>query len=162
MFLNTLSGRFLVLTVLFVMLAEVLIFVPSIARFREDYLLDRLERSQIASLALLAGDGMVDFIGNAALRSDASQFETPNAFLDQDGFVLLDASLVYTADSGLFSIGVHGKNLLDKEYIVAGYNFVAGTGQPGSPFAATLGLEGTLTGFYGDPQRFFVTAEINF
>ncbi len=59
MFLNTLSGRFLLLTTLFVMLAEVLIFVPSIARFREDYLLLRLERAQIASLALLANDGMV-------------------------------------------------------------------------------------------------------
>ena len=38
------------------MLAEVLIFVPSIARFREDFLLTRLERAQIASLALLADD----------------------------------------------------------------------------------------------------------
>lgn len=58
-FLNTLSGRFLILTTLFVMLAEVLIFVPSISRFREDYLLLRLERAQIASLATLANDGMV-------------------------------------------------------------------------------------------------------
>ncbi len=57
---NTLSGRFLILTLCFVMLAEVLIFVPSVARFREDYLLSRLERAQIASLALLANDGMVD------------------------------------------------------------------------------------------------------
>lgn len=56
MFLNTLSGRFLVLTVLFVMLGEILIFVPSVARFREDYLLLRLERAQIASLSLLADD----------------------------------------------------------------------------------------------------------
>lgn len=54
--LNTLSGRFLVLTIVFVMLAEVLIFVPSMARFRQDYLEDRLERAQIASLALLADD----------------------------------------------------------------------------------------------------------
>lgn len=38
------------------MLAEVLILVPSVARFREDYLLSRLERAQIASLALLAND----------------------------------------------------------------------------------------------------------
>ncbi|MBE0412225.1 HAMP domain-containing sensor histidine kinase [Yoonia sp.] len=53
---HTLSGRFLILTVIFVMLAEVLIFVPSVARFREDYLLARLERAQIASLALEAGD----------------------------------------------------------------------------------------------------------
>ncbi|UWQ96210.1 HAMP domain-containing histidine kinase [Rhodobacteraceae bacterium M385] len=57
---NSLSGRFLILTVIFVMLAEVFIFVPSIARFREDYLLARLERAQIASLALLAADGMID------------------------------------------------------------------------------------------------------
>ena len=54
--LNTLSGRFLILTIIFVMLAEILIFVPSVARFREDYLLTRLERAQIASLALLADD----------------------------------------------------------------------------------------------------------
>ncbi len=54
--LNTLSGRFLILTVIFVMLAEVFIFVPSVARFREDYLLARLERAQIASLAVEASD----------------------------------------------------------------------------------------------------------
>lgn len=53
---NSLSGRFLILTVVFVMLAEVFIFVPSVARFREDYLLARLERAQIASLALEADD----------------------------------------------------------------------------------------------------------
>jgi hypothetical protein len=56
MFLNSLSGRFLILTAAFVMLAEVLIFVPSVARFREDYLAARLERAQIASLTLLADD----------------------------------------------------------------------------------------------------------
>jgi iron complex outermembrane recepter protein len=105
--------------------------------------------------------GMTDFIGLASLRSDASQFEVPNPFLDQDGFVLVDASVVYTVDSGLFSIGVHGKNLFDKEYVVAGYNFVAG-GVNGAPFVPTLGREGTLTGFYGDPRRVFVTAQVNF
>lgn len=82
MFLNTLSGRFLMLTILFVMLAEVFILVPSLARYREDYLLARLERSQIASLALLASDGMIaqDLaqellvnagVFNVALRRDA-------------------------------------------------------------------------------------------
>ncbi|GMN03879.1 TonB-dependent receptor [Erythrobacter sp. MTPC3] len=113
-------------------------------------------------LGVPAAGGMVDFLGNASMRSDASQFETANVFLDQDGFVLVDASIVYTADSGLFSIGAHGKNLFDKEYIVAGYNFVAGGTPSGTPFVPTLGLEGTLTGFYGDPRRFYVTAEVNF
>lgn len=59
MVVNSLSARFLWLVVIFVMLAEVLIFVPSVARFREDYLLARLERAQIASLALLASDGSI-------------------------------------------------------------------------------------------------------
>ena len=54
MFFKTLSGRFLILTIIFVMLAEVVIFVPSIARFREDYLQQRLDLAQLASLALLA------------------------------------------------------------------------------------------------------------
>ena len=53
--LNSLSGRFLILTTVFVMLAEILIFVPSIARFREDFLMSRLERAQIASLATEPG-----------------------------------------------------------------------------------------------------------
>ncbi len=60
MFMNSLSGRFLLLTTVFVMLAEILIFVPSVARFREDYILSRLERAQIASLALLTTDRMID------------------------------------------------------------------------------------------------------
>ncbi|HSF92677.1 MAG TPA: HAMP domain-containing sensor histidine kinase [Paracoccaceae bacterium] len=60
MFFNTLSGRFLVLTVIFVMVAEVLIFVPSIANFRRDYLQEKLELAQLASLALLAApDDMI-------------------------------------------------------------------------------------------------------
>jgi iron complex outermembrane receptor protein len=113
------------------------------------------------NMGLPVGAGMMDFIGLASLRSDASQFEVPNPFLDQDGFVLVDASMVYTTDDGRYSIGLHGKNLFDKEYIVAGYNFVAG-GVGGAPFIPTLGREGTLTGFYGDPRRVFVTAQVNF
>ena len=53
---NTLSGRFLVLTIVFVMLAEIFIFIPSISRFRVEFLSARIERAQIASLALLADD----------------------------------------------------------------------------------------------------------
>jgi signal transduction histidine kinase len=54
MFFNTLSGRFLGLTIVFVVIAEVLIFVPSVSRFRADYLQNRLELAQLATLALLA------------------------------------------------------------------------------------------------------------
>ena len=73
MFTNTLSGRFLVLTILFVMLAEVFIFVPSIARFRQDYMINRLERAQIASLALLADD-MIEADLEAELLKNAGVY----------------------------------------------------------------------------------------
>ncbi len=72
MFLNSLSGRFLLLTIVFVMLAEVLIFVPSVARFRENYLQARLERGQLASLSVLAYvDNMVDPTLEAELLKNA-------------------------------------------------------------------------------------------
>lgn len=71
--MNTLSGRFLILTIIFVMLAEVFIFVPSVARFRQDYLLARLERAQIASLALEADD-MISPELEAELLTNAGVF----------------------------------------------------------------------------------------
>ncbi|MGL4637569.1 MAG: sensor histidine kinase [Beijerinckiaceae bacterium] len=49
-----LSSRLLVLTILFVMLAEVLIFVPSIANFRNSWLNDRLAAARTAALVLEA------------------------------------------------------------------------------------------------------------
>ena len=67
--LNTLSGRFLILTIVFVMLAEVFIFVPSVARFREDYLLARLERAQIASLAVEATDTIAPELERELLKN---------------------------------------------------------------------------------------------
>jgi hypothetical protein len=55
-----LSGRLLFLTVLFVMVAEVLIYVPSIANFRLNWLNDRLAAAHTAALVLEAGpSGMV-------------------------------------------------------------------------------------------------------
>ncbi len=57
---TSLSARLLMLTVAFVMLAEIAIFVPSIARFRLVFLEDHLARADLASLALEATpDGMV-------------------------------------------------------------------------------------------------------
>jgi signal transduction histidine kinase len=49
--------KLLRLTVLFVMVAEVLIFVPSIAKFRLDWLNDRLKSAHLASLAAEAVPG---------------------------------------------------------------------------------------------------------
>ncbi|WP_417320028.1 ATP-binding protein [Emcibacter sp.] len=51
---NRLSNRLLLLTIGFVMLAEVLIYVPSIANFRHTWLKERLGAAQIAILAIEA------------------------------------------------------------------------------------------------------------
>lgn len=81
--INSLSGRFLILSIIFVMVAEILIFVPSVARFRQDYIANKLEKAQIASLSVLASEDamisaelaqeLLDNAGvyNVALRRDA-------------------------------------------------------------------------------------------
>ena len=54
MLFHSLSARLLVLTVFFVMLSEVLIFVPSVARYRMTYFDNHLAAGHLASLALAA------------------------------------------------------------------------------------------------------------
>ncbi len=73
-FFKTLSGRFLLLTIAFVMLAEIMIFVPSIARFRADFLSMRLKEAQIASLSQLDGSASVSPELEAELLRTAGVF----------------------------------------------------------------------------------------
>src|SRR5207237_9040817 len=102
--------------------------------------------------ALPVGYGDPTASGTASYRSETHQFETPSPFLDQPGYTLFDAHLVYTFADGRYSIGVHGKNLTDERYKIGGYQYIAGsvvTGQP-TPTAAgrytpTLGKEGVAT-----------------
>jgi signal transduction histidine kinase len=61
MFVRSLSARLLVLTIFFVMLSEVLIFVPSVARFRMTWLDNHIASGHLAALALAASpDGKLD------------------------------------------------------------------------------------------------------
>jgi signal transduction histidine kinase len=66
-----LSGKLLVLTILFVMVAEILIYVPSIANFRLNWLNDRLAAAHTAALVLdAAPSGMVpDSLAKQILQS---------------------------------------------------------------------------------------------
>ena len=52
-FLRGLSARLLVLTVLFVMVSEVLIFVPSVARFRYNYLQAKIADAELARIPVV-------------------------------------------------------------------------------------------------------------
>jgi signal transduction histidine kinase len=61
MLMRSLSARLLVLTIFFVMLSEVLIFVPSVARFRMTYFENRLAAGHLATMALAASpNGKID------------------------------------------------------------------------------------------------------
>ena len=64
--LRSLSARLLVLTVFFVMLSEVLIFVPSVANFRMTYLEDRIAAGHLAAMAVEAS-------GKQALPQELTQ-----------------------------------------------------------------------------------------
>lgn len=63
---HSLSARLLVLTVLFVMLVEVFVYAPSIARYRKVYLDERIADAHLATLALEAAP---DFMVGQRLRS---------------------------------------------------------------------------------------------
>ena len=71
---RSLSARLLLLTIFFVMLAEVLIYAPSVSNFRITWLNDRLASADLAILALEAapeGDLSQDLKSELLGRVDA-------------------------------------------------------------------------------------------
>ena len=71
-----------------------------------------------------------------------------NLALAQGGFGLWDAGLVWTSSDRKYQVGLHGRNLLDKRYKVAGYNF--------------SGFFNSVTAFYGDPRSVRATLDVKF
>ena len=81
--LRSLSGRLLLVTLGVVMLTEVAIFVPSVARFRLDYLTERVRRAEIAALTMLAApDRMISPELEAQLLAKS---EVLNVAVERDG-----------------------------------------------------------------------------
>lgn len=102
-------------------------------------------------------------------RSKSQQFELRTPGLDQAGYALWDASIVWTSEGGRYSLGVHGRNLTDKQYIVSGNNFLSQNPDTGNfnrnaagALIPTLGREGVLTAYYGNPRQVFVSAGVKF
>ncbi len=101
-------------------------------------------------LSLFSMPGTFAIITSLSYRDDTSQFETPTPELDQEAFTLWDLSAVWEDDDGRWRAGLHGKNLTDEEYKVAGYYF------------PSLGLESSITAFYGNPLTVTATVEYRF
>ncbi|WP_052129694.1 TonB-dependent receptor [Sphingomonas sp. 35-24ZXX] len=118
--------------------------------------------------AFPAFSGMFTASTTLSYRSKTFQFETPSPFLDQEGFALWDAALIWRDEEDRFSFGINAKNILNKQYITSGYQFLA-TAPDGTPtrnaagnFVPTLGTEGVATAFYGNPRQVFVTGTVKF
>jgi len=116
----------------------------------------------------VGSEGQVAASFTASYRSASQQFELRTPMLDQPGYTLFDANLNWDINKKL-SLGVHGRNLFDKRYIVSGYNFLAqnpDTGDflrtPAGAYMPTLGTEGVLTAYYGNPRQVFVTGTVKF
>jgi signal transduction histidine kinase len=74
-----LSGKLLLLTILFVMIAEVLIYVPSIANFRLTWLADRVAVARTVSIVLNAKADESE----TATVSDKEKFKLPDNVVQQ-------------------------------------------------------------------------------
>jgi iron complex outermembrane receptor protein len=117
-----------------------------------------------------AWGGRLDINSTLSYRSKSQQFELAIPGLDQKGYALWDANIVWRSPGNRFELGIHAKNLANKKYIVAGYNyfrqdpysgdFILANGNPG--LSSTLGRTGILTGFYGNPRQVFLSAAVNF
>ncbi len=102
-------------------------------------------------------DGDFSIIGAWSYRSKTNQFEIPSDFLDQPSYSLYDLSFVWRRADNRYEIGLHGRNLSDREYKVSGYAFATPDGT-----ASTLGLEGIMNAFYGPPRTVTLTGQVNF
>jgi iron complex outermembrane receptor protein len=112
----------------------------------------------------LAG-GTLDLNSTLSYRSKSQQFEIHTPGIDQKGFALLDASIVYELPGDHWTMALHGKNLTNTRYKTSGYNFlrqnpysgefILANGQPG--ISSALGREGILTAFYGNPRQIIFT-----
>ncbi len=118
--------------------------------------------------AIPVANGLLNSSVTVSAKSKTFQFEVPSPFLDQDGYRMVDASVVWVSGDDRFSLGLHGKNLFDKQIITSGYQFLA-VAPDGTPLRngvgnliPTLGREGVVTAFYGNPRQISVTAGVKF
>jgi iron complex outermembrane receptor protein len=140
-----------------------------VAAFRRIQNTPKWTMSGTLDMAVPVAGGDLDFSTTLSWRSKTFQFETPSPFLDQPGYALWDAHLVWTSPDDRFTIGLHGKNLTNQRYITSGYQFLAVDPVTGAPLHAangnvipSLGKEGVVTTFYGNPRQVFLSFGVKF
>jgi iron complex outermembrane receptor protein len=114
------------------------------------------------AMGLMGRSGTMSLINSVSYKSMVYQTEfartgataaldvtvPSNLMLAQDAYTLWDAGLVWTSSDRKLQVGLYGRNLTDKRYKVAGYNF--------------SGFFNTVTTFYGDPRTVRLTLGYKF
>lgn len=134
-----LSAKLLVLTALFAMLAEILIFLPSVANFRVSWLTDRLTAARLAGLAAEAGQGTVpdglrmDLLQTAQVKAVAIKRDNQRrVVLPPDRELAIDASYDLTPMHLGFALSSRIASVSDAlaVFLRDGQRIVRVTGQP--------------------------------
>lgn len=102
--MHSLSARLLILTVFFVMLTEVLVFVPSVAKFRIDWMMAKMNAAHLAMLAL---DAAPDRTVGQMLKTDLlSQVGAHNVLVRRGGArLILDGAAPAHIDDSYYLAG---------------------------------------------------------
>ena len=90
---------------------------------------------------------------------------------------------MWTSEDGRYTLGLHAKNITNKHYITSGYQFLNVNPVTGAPVlsvtpflpggvpnpnfakpgvAPSLGKEGVVTTFYGNPRQIFASFGVKF
>ena len=151
-----------------------------VAKFRKIQNTPKWTMSGTLDYGLPVSGGRLNANTTVSYRSKSQQFELRTPGLDQKGFALWDANLLWRSANNRYTLGLHGKNLTNKRYITSGYNFLLQNpwtgefiqntplGAPGAPattpaqLSPTLGRTGVLTAFYGAPRQIFLSLGVNF
>ena len=87
-------------------------------------------------------------------RDDVYIYDLPAAGsinTDQPAYSVWNASAVYYLDNSGWRFALHGRNLGDEEYIVSAYDF-----------STTAVADNLLSGYYGDPKTWTLSALYSF
>ncbi|MDE2134920.1 MAG: TonB-dependent receptor [Alphaproteobacteria bacterium] len=92
--------------------------------------------------------GSLAVTADGAYRGATSFFQQPDPVLDQKAYWLFNMDAVWTSNSGVYQIGLHGQNLFDQKYRTGGYDF------PGAVYG------NSVIGFYGPPRTVMATLDV--
>ena len=117
-------------------------------------------------------EGDLNLSSTLSYRSKSQQFEIPSPMLDQGASRCWDASAVYELPGGHWTVGLHGKNLANKQVYRRRLQLPGreplhrrifpDAGGPDTSRRRALGREGTLTAYYGNPRQILFTVGYKF